>query len=151
VLGVIAVPPTGELFWATRGGGAWRDGEAIRATDSDAFGAHDNISVSTNALRHLDPRTIPGRIRDMGSACCELAFVSCGRTRAAVFLGEQTHDLAAGAVIAAEAGCWFGTIEGAMLSLGAFVTQTPVRVPTFIAPPNRLDKLITSVRPLPPL
>src|SRR5207249_311222 len=25
VLGVIAIPPLGEQFWATQGGGAWRD------------------------------------------------------------------------------------------------------------------------------
>ena len=150
VLGVIAIPPLNELFWATRGGGAWRDGHAIRAEDADEFHEHDNVSAATNALRAIDPRSMPGRIRDLGSACTELAFVSCSRTRAAIFMGEQTHDVAAGAVIAAEAGCWFGTVDGQMLTLGAFVTQTPIRVPTIIAPPKRLDKLITSLKRLPP-
>ncbi len=151
VLGVIAIPPLNEIYWATRGGGAWRDGQAIHADDADDFHEHDNVSAATNALRAIDARTIPGRIRDLGSACTELAFVSCSRTRAAIFLGEQTHDVAAGAVIAAEAGCWFATVDGQMLTLGAFVTQTPVRVPTIIAPPNRLDRLVTTLKRLPPL
>src|ERR1700738_1087411 len=37
VLGVIAIPPLGELFWAVKGGGAWRDGERLRARDATEF------------------------------------------------------------------------------------------------------------------
>jgi myo-inositol-1(or 4)-monophosphatase len=148
VLGVIAVPPLGEMFWATRGGGAWLDGRRLDVADSEEFHSHDNVSVATNALRVLDPRTIPGRIRDLGSACCELVFASCGRLRASIFLGEQAHDLAAGAVIASEAGCRFGTIDGRELSAAEFVEETPVRVPTVIAPPRRLKKLAGTVKRL---
>src|SRR5205823_14664548 len=107
VLGVIAIPPLGELFWAIKGGGAWRDGLPIRAHDADAFHNQDNVCVGTNALRVVDPRTLPGRLRDLGSACCELAFVACGRLMACTFLGEAAHDVAAGAVITSEAGCRF--------------------------------------------
>ncbi|HEU5118508.1 MAG TPA: inositol monophosphatase family protein [Isosphaeraceae bacterium] len=148
VLGVIAVPPLGEMFWATRGGGAWLDGQRLNVADGETFHSHDNVSVATNALRVLDPRTIPGRIRDLGSACCELVFASCGRLRAAIFLGEQAHDLAAGVVIASEAGCRFGTMDGRALSGREFVEETPVKVPTIIAPPKRLDRLSKTVRRL---
>ncbi len=146
VLGVIAIPPLGELFWATRGGGAWCDGRPIEAHEADTFHSHDNVGVATNALRSLDLRTVPGRIRDLGSACTELAFVSCGRLRAAIFQGEQAHDLAAGAVIASEAGCRFGPIDGPVLSPSEFVAKTPVRVPTIIAPPQRFERLRADVR-----
>ncbi len=148
VLGVIAIPPLGELFWATRGGGAWRDGHPIKAHDADRFHSHDNVDIATNALRVVDPRSVPGRLRDLGSACCELAFVACARVRACIFLGEQAHDLAAGTVIASEAGCQFGTIDGRILSPAEFVAETPVRVPTIIAPPRRLGALMGSVRRL---
>lgn len=146
VLGVIALPPLGETFWATKGGGAWRDGRPVEAHDADDFHSHDNVGVATNALRLLDLRTVPGRIRDLGSACTELTFVASGRLRSAVFLGEQAHDLAAGAVIAHEAGCRFATIDGAALSPAEFVANTPVRVPTIIAPPRRLSRLLAQIR-----
>lgn len=148
VVGVIALPPLGELFWAAKGGGAWRDGTPIAAHDADGFHSHDNVSAATNALRTLDPRSIPGRIRDLGSACTELAFVACGRLRASIFLGEQAHDLAAGAVIASEAGCRFGTIDGPALSPAEFVAGAPVRVPTLIAPPRRFERLRSALRRL---
>jgi myo-inositol-1(or 4)-monophosphatase len=145
-VGVIAVPLLGELFWASLDQGAWRDGTRIHAVDAERFHEHDNVSVSTNALRSLDPRTIPGRIRDIGSACCELAFVACGRVRASIFLGEQTHDLAAGAVIACEAGCRFARLGGPALSPGEFVLNAPVTSATFIAPPGRLGAMQAQVR-----
>jgi myo-inositol-1(or 4)-monophosphatase len=148
-LGVIAVPPLGEMFWAIRGGGAWKDGQPIRCyPDSDTFHPQDNVCVSTNALRTLDPRTIPGRLRDLGSACIESAFTAMGRMVACTYLGEQRHDVAAGAVIASEAGCRFGTVDGHHLTPAQYVAATPVKVPTFVAPPRRLDALMAGVRRL---
>lgn len=149
VLGVIAVPPLDETYWAVRGQGAWRDHEAIAcAVDADVFHDQDNVCAGTNALRRLDPRTIPGRIRDLGSCCCELVFVASGRLVATTHLGEQPHDLAAGLVIAAEAGCAFGTLDGRTLTAAEALASTPIRIPTFTAPPRRLATLQRMVRPL---
>ncbi|CAN5911240.1 inositol monophosphatase family protein [soil metagenome] len=143
VLGVIAVPPIGELYWAVKGQGAWRDNQPIAcAPDSDTFHEQDNVCVGTNALRAVDPRTIPGRLRDLGSCCSELAWVACGRLVATTHLGEHAHDLAAGAVIASEAGCAFGTLDGWFLSPAEFVASAPIRIPTFTAPPRRLAVLM---------
>ncbi len=146
VLGVIAIPPLGEMFWAVKGGGAWRDGERIACHDAEAFHNQDNVCLGTNAMRAVDPRTVPGRLRDLGSACCELSFVACGRLVACTFLGEQAHDVAAGAVIVSEAGGHFGTIDGRLLTPAQMVAATPVAVPTFIAPPKRLAALMASAR-----
>jgi fructose-1,6-bisphosphatase/inositol monophosphatase family enzyme len=145
-LGVIAIPPLGELYWAIKGGGAWRDGVRIKVSDSDVFHTQDNLCVGTNALRALDPRTLPGRLRDLGSACCEQSFVACGRLVACTFLGEATHDVAAGAVIVSEAGARFATIDGEHLTTAQFVARTPVARPTFIAPPARLEYLLKVAR-----
>jgi myo-inositol-1(or 4)-monophosphatase len=148
VLGVIAIPPLGEMFWAVKGGGAWRDGNPLAVTDADTFHTQDNVCVGTNAMRALDLRTIPGRLRNLGTACCEAAFVASGRLAACTFLGEAAHDLAAGAVITSEAGCCFGTVDGDVLSPASLLDRTPVATPTFIAPPRRLEFLMKSARKL---
>lgn len=147
-LGVIAIPPLNELFWGVKGQGAWRDGVRLHAVDAEVFHNQDNVCVGTNALRALDTRSLPGRLRDLGSACCEITFTACNRLQACVFLGEAAHDVAAGAVIAAEAGCAFGTLEGRVLSPAEMVAETPVKTPTFVAPPNRLKALMASARRL---
>lgn len=149
VLGVIAVPPLGELYWATRGGGAWCDGRRLQAGDAERFHVHDHVCVSTNALRALDPRSLPGRLRGIGSACTEQVFLAGNRVQACTFLGEAAHDVAAGSLIATEAGCRIGTLDGRLLSPAEFVAATPVPVPTFLAPPRRLTALLATARPLP--
>lgn len=149
VLGVIAIPPLGELYWAVKGQGAYRDGERLVVRDADAFHMQDNVCLGTNAMRRVDPRTMPGRLRDLGSACCEQVFVAAGRLQACVFLGEQAHDVAAGVVVSSEAGCAFGTLEEGRLDASAVVARTPIAVPTFVAPPRRLDALLKSARAYP--
>jgi len=149
VLGVIAIPPLDELYWAAKGTGAWRDGERIHAArDSETFHDQDNVCLGTNALRTIDTRSLRGRLRDLGSCCVEMAWVACGRLVSTAHLGEQAHDLAAGAVIASEAGCEFGTLDGRRLSPAELVAETPVRVPTFTAPPLRLGTLMKTAKRL---
>jgi len=148
VLGVIAIPPLNELCWAVKGGGAWLDGHRLAAHDAADFHNQDNVCVGTNALRAIDPRTLPGRLRDLGSACCELTFVAANRLQATTLLGEHAHDIAAGVVLTSEAGCEFATINGERLSPAEMVRRTPIAVPTFVAPPRRLAALLTSARSL---
>jgi len=149
VLGVIAIPPQGELYWAVRGQGAWQDGQPIQGPrDTDRFHRQDNVCIGTNALRVLDPRSLTGRLRDLGSCCVELAWVANGRLVSTCHLGEQTHDLAAGSVIAFEAGCRYGTIDGQKLSPADLIASTPIKTPTFTAPPKRLAALMANSRRL---
>lgn len=149
VLGVIALPPLRELYWAVKGQGAWKDGERLQVVDADAFHDQDNVCLGTNAMRTVDPRSLKGRLRDLGSACTEQVFLAANRLQCCAFLGEQTHDVAAGAVIVREAGCGFATIDGRYLTAAEFVAETPVKVPTFVAPPKRLAAVLASARRYP--
>ncbi len=146
-LGVIAIPPLKELFWAVKGGGAWLDGHRLAARDADEFHNQDNVCVGTNALRAIDTRTLPGRLRDLGSACCEQTFVAANRLQATTMLGRTDaryrrrcrHRQR-------EAGCGFATLTGERLSPAEMVRRTPITVPTFIAPPRRLEALLAMAR-----
>ena len=150
VLGVIAIPPLAELYWAVKGQGAWLDGKQLQARDAETIHDQDNICLATSAMRAIDTRSFPGRIRGLGSACCEQVFVAANRLQACTFLGEATHDIAAGVVISSEAGCVFGTLGGERLDPAEMVRRTPITTPTFVAPPRRLQVLERLARPLPP-
>ena len=145
VLGVIVIPPLHETYWAVKGGGAWRDGTRCGRSIPTRSTAR---TTSASARTRCGPstRSLPGRLRDLGSACCEQTFVAANRLRACTFLGEALHDVAAGTVIAAEAGCEFGTVKGAFLTPAEMVARTPVTVPTFVAPPRRLRALMAAAK-----
>ena len=76
--------------------------------------------------------------------------MAANRLQACTFLGEATHDIAAGVVISSEAGCVFGTLGGERLDPAEMVRRTPIATPTFVAPPRRLEALERMARPLPP-
>jgi fructose-1,6-bisphosphatase/inositol monophosphatase family enzyme len=147
-LGVIVIPLLDELFWAVKGAGAWLGGERLHAQDASSFHDQDNVCVSTNALRVVDPRSLPGRLRDLGSACCEQSFVASNRLQASILLGEHEHDVAAGIVITSEAGCEFGNLAGERLTPSEMIRRTPIKTPTFIAAPRRLAALQAIARRL---
>ena len=125
VAGAVCNPAAGEIFHARRGGGAWlrRTGERR----SDAAGGDARLSgprrvpleravVGTGfaydaatrqrqaaAVAPLLPRI--GDIRRLGSAALDLCAVAAGRLDAYFETGLHLWDYAAGALIAAEAGC----------------------------------------------
>lgn len=120
VAGVVADATHGTLFTATRGGGARRDGEPIRAsacTDLATALVGTGFSYEPERRRRqaevlvgLLPRVRD--IRRMGAAAVDLCSVACGRLDAYYERGLGEWDLAAGALIAAEAGAVVTGLDG---------------------------------------
>jgi myo-inositol-1(or 4)-monophosphatase len=118
-VGVVADPLHGETFTAMRGAGARRNGEPIAVSDQTELGS---ALVATGFGYTPERRTsqaevvagIIGSIRDirrMGAAAVDLCSVACGRVDAYYERGLHHWDLAAGTLIAAEAGAVIGELE----------------------------------------
>ncbi|MGH3321687.1 MAG: inositol monophosphatase family protein [Streptosporangiaceae bacterium] len=111
-VGVVAVPPRGELFSAVRGGGAWlgdvrlrsnRDVPLHLALVATGFGyASDRRARQAEVVRSVLPRVRD--IRRGGSCAIDLCSVACGRVDAYYERGMKPWDLAAGVLIAQESG-----------------------------------------------
>ncbi|MGH2467145.1 MAG: inositol monophosphatase family protein [Candidatus Limnocylindrales bacterium] len=120
-VGVVLAPLAGELFAAVRGGGATLDGAPIhctagvplaRALVGTGFGyGADRRVVQAEILRAVLPRVRD--IRRLGSAAVDLCAVACGRLDAHYERGLKPWDLAAGGLIATEAGATVGGLHGA--------------------------------------
>jgi myo-inositol-1(or 4)-monophosphatase len=111
--GVILDVPRDELFTATAGGGAWRDGAQI-AVSSITTPARALLGTGFPFKRHgdIEPyvarlpeimRAIAG-IRRPGAAALDLASVACGRFDAFWELTLAPWDVAAGILLVREAG-----------------------------------------------
>ena len=110
--GVVFNPMNGELFTATEGGGAWL-GERRLEVNRDipleralvATGLSYSIEARDEQLATLDRLAREVRdIRRIGSAALDLCNVAAGRYDAYYERYLNAWDLAAGALIAAEAG-----------------------------------------------
>lgn len=112
VAGVVYVPARGETYHATKGGGAFRDGDPLRVNDPVPLGqAMLSTGFSYDATRRgeqgaLVAKVLPA-VRDIrrgGSAAVDLADLAAGRTDA--YYEDDLHDwdIAAGVLVATEAG-----------------------------------------------
>jgi myo-inositol-1(or 4)-monophosphatase len=120
LLGVIYDPFTDELWTATRGGKTKLNGRVVRCSRrgvaSDAVVAigfsksKDNLEKSLPHLNRLARRT--KKIRIMGSAALELAYVASGRLDLYVERTINLWDIAAGALMVECSGgeCWLKTL-----------------------------------------
>jgi myo-inositol-1(or 4)-monophosphatase len=116
VLGIIDSPFLGQRYWAVEGQGAFRDGDRIHASATDqisqALVAVGDYAVGTdadsrNALRLALTGRLAARvqrIRMHGTAAMDFAWLASGTIDALVMLANNTWDVAAGTVIAREAG-----------------------------------------------
>ena len=110
--GVVLNPASGELFTASRGGGAFLGDRPIRVADAVTL---EQALVATGfsydaAMRgrqgEVVARLLP-QVRDIrrnGTASLDLTFVASGRLNAYFERALNPWDLAAGALIAEEAG-----------------------------------------------
>ena len=116
ILGVIYDPFTDELWTATRGGKTKLNGRVVRVSKRGRPGeaviamgfskSKENLEKSLPHLMRLARRTL--KIRLMGSAALELAYVACGRLDLYIERTINLWDIAAGALMVECSGgeCW---------------------------------------------
>jgi myo-inositol-1(or 4)-monophosphatase len=124
VLGIIDLPALSQRYSAVKGQGATLNGRPLhvrRPRDlADAmvtmgdYAVGDNASAR-NALRlavtaQLARKVL--RVRMLGSAAIDLAWLAEGKTDVCITLGGHPWDIAAGLIIASEAGARFVDLEG---------------------------------------
>ena len=111
-VGVVADPVHGETFVAVRGRGATRNGTPIKCTSrSELATALIGTGFSYDAERRARQAAVLNSvlpvvrdIRRAGAASVDLCWIACGRLDGYYEQGLQPWDLAAGLLVAAEAG-----------------------------------------------
>ncbi len=124
IAGVVLDPIKGEVFWATKGQGAWlgerplgvsRERDLSRSVIGTGIphhgrGQHANYLESLGHVMHE-----VGGIRRFGAAALDLAYVAAGRFDGFFEQGLAPWDVAAGALLVREAGGLVTRCNGAAL------------------------------------
>jgi myo-inositol-1(or 4)-monophosphatase len=132
-VGVVYVPTTGELFTATRGGGAFLNGAPIRCSDTTDLalalvGTGFSYQPERRGRQARRVAEMLPRVRDvrrLGAAAPDLCYVAAGRLDVYFEQYLGPWDLAAGELIAREAGCRTGAIDGGPVHPGSVLVTTP--------------------------
>lgn len=116
VAGAVCAPELGSMYAARRGGGAWEESHGTRsALRASSVTELSQALLSTGFGYDSEQRrrqaqslvSVAPRVRDvrrLGSAAIDLCWVAAGRTDAYVESRLHPWDVAAGALIAREAG-----------------------------------------------
>ena len=133
LVGAVYAPVTDELFSAARGDGATRNGDAIHCSSASSL---SGALVGTGFSYSAERRTAQARrltellpavrdIRRLGSAAIDLCLVACGRLDAYFEEHLNSWDLAAGVLIAAEAGARTSDFSSGRAGTSATVAAAP--------------------------
>ncbi|HEY7070340.1 MAG TPA: inositol monophosphatase family protein [Acidimicrobiales bacterium] len=133
VAGVVVDPSHNDVFGATRGGGARRNGRPIRCSAQTVLA---EALLATGFNYQADQRRRQAEIlvallpqvrdiRRMGSASLDLCSVACGRVDAYYERGVSWWDIAAGSLIAAEAGAVVFSLDDGPVTGDSVMASAP--------------------------
>lgn len=121
VVGVVYNPLTRQMFAASRGAGATRDGQPIRVSATDSLGSSLISTGWPTAFAADAPRQLAllerlatgtHSVRRTGSAALNLAHVAAGHFEVFYATSIRPWDVAAGLVLVAEAGGQYSALDG---------------------------------------
>jgi myo-inositol-1(or 4)-monophosphatase len=150
VVGVVDLPLLGARYWATDGEGAHGPGGRLRVRDvkrlGDAVLAIGDYAVGIgaedrNRVRLRFTQLVAGqalRVRMFGSAAVDLAWLAEGKVDASVTLSNRSWDVAAGVILAREAGAHVFDHDGS--------EHTTDSGATIAASPGVCDELLAILR-----
>jgi myo-inositol-1(or 4)-monophosphatase len=138
VLGVIDLPLLDLRYYASRGNGAFGNGRQLRISTTrllrEAIVTVGDFAVGADAeamnrlqlaiTQRLAATVL--RIRMLGSAAIDLAWLASGKTDINVTLSNRPWDVGAGVIIAQEAGAVVLDLDGSPYSLKSTATLTSI-------------------------
>lgn len=112
VTGAVLDPVLNEFYSATLGQGARMNGEPIQVSRCQRVGEALTVVSSNTSIQPTDPQVTrllnvmgtSASIRRLGSAALNLCYIACGRVDAYWATNLSSWDVAAGWLIASEAG-----------------------------------------------
>lgn len=149
LVGVVFDPLLDECFYASRGGGAFLNGTRIQTS---LIGKLENALMGFELARdqelrerglawfaQLASRTMTGRIG--GSAAMSICYVGAGRLDAYLHLSLNSWDVAAGILIAREAGARVTHLDGSAATLrgGAYLAANRKLFPSLLRAVRKLE------------
>lgn len=148
VLGVVYLPKREEMFVARKGKGTTLNGKSIRVSNQESLsealitfsvwpGLEEQFKWLEQRIKQDVPRAKifgfeadapPDSLFGRGSMAAEFCYLACGRIDGLIRLRQKPWDVAAGSLIASEAGAEIKNLNNAQPSVyeGDYVAGNPV-------------------------
>ena len=146
-VGAIHYPLLRETYYGAEGLGAWRNDEPLRPWPGrEPFRTNDPVMVPTEMVAEGLQFGVPVRVRTVGSAALQFAFVASGAARCGLWRGDYGWDLAGGLAICRAAGVQVLTTAGAEPDWSVLVSGQPMPWDLCAAPADTMPLLLAALR-----
>jgi fructose-1,6-bisphosphatase/inositol monophosphatase family enzyme len=149
ILGALAVPVLGEIYWGAVGEGAWLEvgGEKTRLSTPDRVELmqEDLIAYNTTVEQAVDFSRVTYSARNLGSVAYHLLALARGSLCATVAARHKIYDVAGGLALCRETGCEVRHLNGSEWS--AQVSMERAEMPLLVAPPGTMKLLLAGLSP----
>jgi len=147
ILGALAVPVLGEIYWGAEGEGAWLEcgGETTRLSTPDRVELmqEDLIAYNTTVEQAVDFSRISYSARNLGSLAYHLLALARGSLAATVAARHKLYDIAGGLALCRETGCEIRHLNGDQWT--AEVSMARAEQPLLVAPPGTMQLLLNDL------
>ena len=120
---------------------ATMNGVKLHAADLPSLGRESTIGIGSEAIHMVDLSHFISRQRNFGAVAVQLAYAARGSLRGNVSGDDKLWDIAAGLLIATEAGCRAEWLSGDNVALYSWVDGTKPDDLMLVAPPMILAAL----------
>ncbi|MFN4180446.1 MAG: inositol monophosphatase family protein, partial [Armatimonadota bacterium] len=138
-MGAVYYPAYNEIYLAQQGKGAWLNEKRIFARQDEIIRHDDLLGLSTLSIKRMKVN-LPCKVRSLGTAVACFTFVAKGSFIGGVLTDNRVWDIAAGWIIAKEAGA-----EVVYLLTGEPISHLTLNreqlPPQLVAPPQFIDTL----------
>lgn len=138
-MGAVYYPAFNEIYFAQQGKGAWLNEKQIFARQGEIIRHDDLLGLSTLSIKRMKVN-LPCKVRSLGTAVACFTFVAKGSFIGGVLTDNRVWDIAAGWIIAKEAGA-----EVVYLLTGEPISRLTLNreqlPPQLVAPPQFIDTL----------
>lgn len=143
-MGAVYYPAYNEIYLAQQGKGAWLNEKRIFARQDGIIRHDDLLGLSTLSIKRMKVN-LPCKVRSLGTAVACFTFVAKGSFIGGVLTDNRVWDIAAGWIIAKEAGA-----EVVYLLTGEPISRLTLNreqlPPQLVAPPQFIDILRRGVQ-----
>jgi myo-inositol-1(or 4)-monophosphatase len=135
-VGAFYVPRLGELWYAERGGGAWRDERRLLPAERAEIRGDDLLFLPSR-FHTRGPIPWRGKVRALGSSAAHLAHVAAGSGLATLIPKWSMWDIGCGTLLVREVGREIWGMDGEPVE----PERVPPGLPLWFGAPNALRSL----------
>ena len=146
LLGVIHLPLLEDTYYAQRGEGAFLNTHPIHVESPEQWEGETWLATPATLHRRFDLDFI-GKTRVLGSTAAQMCYVARGSALGALLIDARSWDVAAGLVIAQEAGATVAPLDPAISVTGSTLEATWLHEPVLVAAPNQIERLRAAFKP----